>query len=92
VQGALVEGPVAEKAERHAPVLSVGLGQGHPRGHGYLCAHDAVAPEHALDRIEEVHRPALPSRYARRLAEELGHDGAGIHAEGEGVAVVPVAG
>ena len=84
--------PSPKKQSVTPPSPSVGLGEGDAGRHRDLRAHDAVAAEHALGGIEEVHRAALAPRDAGSLAEELGHDRAWVHAEGQGVAMVPVAG
>jgi hypothetical protein len=50
-----------------------------------------AAVEAGLD-VEHVHRAALAARRTARAAGQLGHDFLGIHAGGQHVAVVTIAG
>ena len=73
VEGALVDGAVAEVAQHHPAVSRYLIFEGHAGGHGDLGAHDAVAAEQVAPGVEEVHRAALAPGAARGLAEQLGH-------------------
>ncbi len=86
-----MDGAVAEEADRRSAVFLLLLGEGHAGGQGNLAAHDAVSAPHALGVVEHVHRPALALGDPGGLAVELGHESFGLQAQGQRVAVVPVA-
>ena len=83
---------VAEVADGDALALLVAQRVRGAGGEREVAADDAVAAVEAVLDVEEVHRAALPFREAGGLAEELGHDAAGIGAEDERVGVVAIAG
>jgi hypothetical protein len=89
---ALVGRPVAEVGERHLLVVAVVVGQRQPGAQRDLRADDPVpAIEVGLGR-EHVHRPTLAFGRAAGPAGQFGHDLARIHAAGEHVAMIAVAG
>ena len=92
VEGALVHGAVAEEADADLVALAVLDGEGDAGGDGDVAADDGVAAQEARLGVEEVHRAALALGAAGGLAQHLGHAGAGIHAAGQGVAVVAIGG
>ena len=67
-------------------------GEGDAGGERDVPADDAVAAEHVVLGVEDVHRAAEPLRAAGDLAEELGQDRFGVHALRDGEAVVAVGG
>src|SRR5712691_13703 len=89
---ALIGGAVAEISAAHAPVLSVAVGEGDAGSDRALRADDAVAAVEVLLDREHVHRAALALGIAAAAAGELGHHALRVHAAGEHVAVVAVAG
>ena len=89
---ALVGGAIAEIGEGHPVVAEVLVGEGEARPDRHLRADDAVAAVEMLLFREHVHRAALALGIAALAARELGHDALGVHAAGQHVAVVAVAG
>ena len=92
MEGAVVDGAVAEVELDDAVGLLVAQGVGHADAERDVPADDAVAaPEPVLD-VEQVHRAALALDQPRALAVQLGHHLVGVTAEQEGVGVVAVGG
>src|SRR6185312_11788275 len=89
---ALVGGAVAEIGHRDVVVAAIAVGEGEPGAERHLRADDAVAAEEALLDAEHVHRAALALGIAVGAAGELGHDALRVHAGGDHVAVVAIAG
>ena len=73
------------------PVFLYCWAKARPRPSGNVPADDAMAADVADLGVEEVHRPALALGAAGHLAEQLGHGGARVHAQRQGVAVAAVA-
>ncbi len=90
VEGAFVHGAVAEEAEDDLVGLAQADAVAHAGGDGQVAAHDAVPAEVAPRHVVEVHAAALGAADAADLAAQLGEQGPGIGAAGEGVAVVAV--
>ena len=90
MEGALVDGAVAEEAERDVGRLAKGCGQRRARGEAEAAADDAVGAQHAEREVGDVHRAAAAGAGAGRLAVELGHHRADADALGDGVAVAAV--
>ena len=90
VEVADADGALAEEDDGD-PVLAAVLrregGAGRDRD---VAADDAVAAEHVVLLVEEVHRAAEAPRAAGDLAEELGHGGARAHPARERHAVIAV--
>ena len=89
---ALVGRAVTEIGQRHVVVAAVLAGKRQPGAERHLGRDDAVAAVEALLVREHVHRAALAAGVAVAAAGELGHDALGVHAAGQHVAVVAVAG
>ena len=92
VEGALVDGAVAEEAEHHLLGLAQADRVAHARRHRQVAAHDAVPAEVAGGDVVEVHAAALAAADAPDLPAQLGHQRPGVGAAGERVAVVAVGG
>ena len=97
VEGAVVDGAVAEEGHRHAAGVLLGItvsgeleGVAAARGLEDARAHDAARAEHADLGREEVHAAAAAAGAAGRPAEELGDEVARRHALGKRVAVAAV--
>ncbi len=89
---ALVGGAVAEIGQRDVVVAAISVGEGKPGAERDLGADDAVAAEEALLHREHVHRAALALGIAAAAAGQLRHDALGVHAAGQHVAVIAIAG
>src|SRR6185295_17471545 len=89
---ALVGGAVAEIGQRHVIVAAILGGEGQAGPQRHLRANDAMAAEEALLPREHVHRAALAFGIAAAPAGEFRHHALGVHAAGQHVAVVAVAG
>ncbi len=89
---ALVGRAVAEIGQRDVVVAAVLVGEGQAGAERDLRADDAVAAEEALLGGEHVHRAALALGIAVGPAGQLRHHALGVHAAGQHVAVVAVAG
>src|SRR5205823_459990 len=90
VQDALVQGAVAEEADRDlvgAPDLRR---QGRAGRDAHPAADDAVGPEDAPVDVGDVHAAALALAVAGRLAEQLSHHQLDVAALGDAVAVAAV--
>ena len=92
VHGALVYGTVAHEGHGGAFFGLILHGVGEAGAEGDLAADDAVAAPVVEFGGEVVHRAALALGATGDLAVELGHERAGVHADGDGVAVVAVGG
>ena len=92
VEGPFVHGAVAEEAEDHLVGLAQADAVAHSGGDGEMAAHDAVPSEVAPGDVVEVHAPALGAADPADLAAQLGEQGPGVGAAGEGVPVVAVGG
>jgi hypothetical protein len=89
---ALIGGAVAEIGQRDVVVAAIFVGEGEPGAKRDLRADDAVAAVESLLDREHVHGAALAPGIAVLAAGELGHHALGIHAAGQHVAVIAVAG
>ncbi len=89
---ALVGGALAEIGGADAAVVAVVVGEGEAGADAHLGADDAVPAEEVLFAREHVHRAALAVRVAVAPAGEFGHHPLGVHADGEHMAVVAIAG
>ena len=89
---ALVGGAVAEIGERDVVVAAISVGEGEPGAERDLGADDAVPAEETLLDRKHVHGAALALGIAPAAAGQLRHDALGVHAAGEHVAVVAIAG
>ena len=89
---ALVGGAVAEIGHGNLAVVAVAVGESEASAERHLRADDAVAAVEALLDAEHVHRAALALGIAVRAAGELRHHALGLHAGGDHMAVVAVAG
>ena len=87
VDGALVDGAVAEEDHRDVARGLVLLREGDAGRGGDLLADEAPAAPEALGDVEDVHGAAEPLDAAGGLAEEFVHDGLGRHAAGHGLSV-----
>ncbi len=83
-------GALAEEAEGDPAVLSVLACEGDAGRYGDVAAHDAVAAEHVVLCVKQVHRAAESLRTSGDFPVELGEDGLGLHPLGYGEAVVAV--
>src|SRR5205823_6139745 len=83
---------LAEEAERDVAVAAVLARERGADGERDVSADDAVAPEHAVLRVEEVHRSAEALAAPRDLAEQFCDHLARRHALRDGDAVVTVRG
>ena len=92
VHGALVDGAIAHERHGRAFVALIFYAVSEAHSEGDLAADDAVAaPVIALGR-KEMHRAAFAFGATGDFAVELGHEGLGVHADGDGVTVVAVGG
>ena len=91
-EGALVGGAVAGHGEDDVLGLVVVGRQRDAGRQRQRAAHDPVAAEEAPVPVEEVHGAAAAARAAVHAAEQLGHDLAGRHPAGDGLAVLAVGG
>src|SRR5581483_2639632 len=89
---ALIGSAVAEIGEAHIVVAAVAIGESKTGAERDLCADDAVSTEEALLDGEHMHRAAFAPRVATAASGELGHHTLRIHAAGEHVTVIAVAG
>jgi hypothetical protein len=89
---ALVGRAVAEVGVGHVLVAAVLVGEAEAGADRHLGADDPVAAEKAGGDVEHVHRAALAMGRTARTAGQLGHDFFRIHAGGQHVAVVAIAG
>src|SRR5262249_28835720 len=88
----LVDGPVAEVREADIAVLLVLVAKGETGADRHLGRNDAMAAVESLLAAEHVHRTALAFGITRGAAGEFRHDAFGVHAAGEHVAVIAIAG
>src|SRR5690606_20809304 len=88
----LVRGAVAEIDEAGRVVAAVFAGEGQARAQRHLGADDAVTAIEAGRHVEHVHRAALAARRTADAARQLGHDLIGVHAGGQHMTVVAIAG
>src|SRR5262249_50719354 len=89
---ALVRGAVTEVCQTDMAVLAVAVCKGDASAKRDLRRHDAVTAVELLLDAEHVHRAALPLGIAAAAAGELSHDPFGVHAAGDHVSVIAVAG
>ena len=89
---ALVGGAVAEVGEAHAVVAAILVGEGETRRRAARRRRRCRGRRRSRLGREHVHRPALALRAAVAAPGQLGHDGLGVHADGERVAVVAISG
>jgi hypothetical protein len=87
VDGALVDGAVAEEDHRDIARGLILLRKGDASRGGDLLANEAPAAPEALRDVEDVHGAAEPLDAAGGLAEEFVHDGLCRHATGHGLSV-----
>src|SRR6185312_8449919 len=92
VDGTLVDGTVAHERHRGTLEALVLDTVGEAGAEGDLAADDAVAAPVILVGREIVHRATLALGATGDLAVVLGHEGAGVHADGDGVTMVAVGG
>ena len=92
VEGAVVGGAVAEEGDADIVAAAAPGGEADADGVADAGADDAVGAEQADAAVIEVHGAAAAAADAVGLAEELGHDPAGIGALGQRVAVAAVGG
>ena len=90
VEGALVDGPVAEEADHDLVGLAQADGVAHARGERQVAADDAVPAEVAARHVVEVHAAALAAADAGGAAPQLRHQRPRVGPAGERVAVVAV--
>src|SRR5712671_6948452 len=88
----LVGGAVAEIGEAHIVVLAVAVGEGKPGAERDLGRHDAVAAVESAGDAEHMHRAALALGIAVAPAGQFRHHAFRVHAAGQHMAVVAVAG
>ena len=88
----LVGGAVAEIRHRNIVVAAVAVGEGQAGAERHLGADDAMATEEAALDAEHVHRAALALGIAMGAAGQFRHHAFRVHAGGDHVAVVAVAG
>ncbi len=89
---ALVGGAVAEIGDADIVVAAVAVGESEPGAERHLRADDAVAAVEALLDAEHVHRAAFALGIAVRAAGQFRHHAFRVHAAGDHVAVVAIAG
>jgi hypothetical protein len=89
---ALIRRAVAEIGQRHVVVAAITIGECEAGAERHLRADDAVAAEKSLLDAEHVHRAALAARVAVAATRELRHHTLGVHAAGEHVTVIAIAG
>jgi len=90
VEGALVDGSLAEKGDRHAVTAEQAAGERRACCKRQARSDDRVRAENALARVGNVHRAALALAEPRRLAEELGHGGVEVRSFCKAVTVAAV--
>ena len=90
VEGAVVDGAVAEEGDGHLIGLEHLETISGPGGLKDARADDPAGAHHAGFGSEQVHAAAAPLRAAGRAAEQLGEQLAGRHALGQGVPVPAV--
>ena len=89
---ALIGRAVAEIDRRDRAIVAVMIGEGEASAQRHLPAHDAVAAIEMLLFREHVHGAALAPRQAAATTRQFGHDALGVHAAGQHVAMVAIAG
>ncbi len=89
---ALIGGAVAEIGQADVAVVAILVGEGDAGAERHRGADDAVAAVELLVAAEHVHGAALAVRIAVAASGQLRHDAARIHAAGQHVAVVAIAG
>src|SRR6185437_15877593 len=89
---ALIGGPVAEIGQADIVVAAVAIGECQPRSDRDLRVDNAMATEEAFLNAKHVHRAAFALGIAMAAAGQLRHHAFGVHAAGDHVAVVAIAG
>ena len=89
---ALVRRAVAEIGQADRVVVAILVGERQPGAERHLSADDAVPAVEILLAGEHVHRAALALGIAAAPAGELGHHAFRVHAAGQHMAVIAIAG
>lgn len=99
MKSALVDGAIAEEAERDARVflvvddlIHVFGGECEASAEGDLCSDDAVSAKHVVSFVEHVHGAAFAFCATADPAVHFSHAVFGFHASSEGVSVIAVCG
>src|SRR5262249_25289259 len=88
----LVGSAVAKIGEAHIVVAAITVGKGKPASDRHLRADNSMAAIKLLFARKHMHRATLALRGAAAPARQFGHDGFGVHAESQHMAMIAVAG
>src|SRR6185295_14033917 len=89
---ALIDGTVAEIGDADAAVIPVSVAEGEAGAERHLGSDNAMAAVELFLAAEHVHGAALAPGIAAAPSRELGHHAFGVHAAGQHVAVIAIAG